>query len=147
MSQSLNEAPVTDAAVAARNATEASLKAAMEAPLASERDPAIERLATQIDIADPGSILRFGAEAQSRATAAADAMLEGARNREAGEAGATLSSLLGTLRGFDMSGLAAKRGFFARMFNRAGAEAFLQAFMQERAGEYGLTIDDAGRLA
>jgi hypothetical protein len=31
--------------------------------------------------------------------------------------------------------------------NRAGAEAFLQAFMQERAGEYGLTIDDAGRLA
>ena len=77
----------------------------------------------QIDIADPGSVLRFGAEAQSRATAAADAMLEGARNREAGEAGVTLSSLLGTLRGFDMSGLAAKRGFFARVFNRAGAEA------------------------
>ncbi len=123
MSQSLNEAPATDAAVAARDATEASLKAAMEAPPPVERDPAIERLAKQIDIADPGSVLRFGAEAQSRATAAADAMLEGARNREAGEAGATLSSLLGTLRGFDMSGLAAKRGFFARLFNRAGAEA------------------------
>ena len=123
MSQSLNEAPVTDAAAEARDATEASLKAAMEAPPASERAPAVERLATQIDIADPGSILRFGAEAQSRATAAADAMLEGARNREAGEAGATLSSLLGTLRGFDMSGLAAKRGFFSRIFNRAGAEA------------------------
>jgi uncharacterized protein YaaN involved in tellurite resistance len=123
MSQSLNEAPVTDAAVKARDEAEASLKAAMEAPPASARNPAIERLATQIDIADPGSILRFGAEAQSRATAAADAMLEGARNREAGEAGATLSSLLGTLRGFDMSGLAAKRGFFARVFNRAGAEA------------------------
>ena len=123
MSQSLNEAPATDGAVAARNATEASLKAAMEAPPPVERDPEIERLASQIDIADPGSVLRFGAEAQSRATAAADAMLEGARNREAGEAGATLSSLLGTLRGFDMSGLAAKRGFFARLFNRAGAEA------------------------
>ena len=123
MSQSLNEAPVTDAAVAARNETERSLKAAMEAPPPAERDPHIERLATQIDIADPGSVLRFGAEAQSRATAAADAMLEGARNREAGEAGATLSTLLGTLRGFDMSGLAAKRGFFARIFNRAGAEA------------------------
>ena len=123
MSQSLNEAPATDAAAKARDATEASLKAAMEAPSPSERDPAIERLATQIDIADPGSILRFGAEAQSRATAAADAMLEGARNREAGEAGATLSSLLGTLRGFDMSGLGVQRGFFARIFNRAGAEA------------------------
>ena len=123
MSQSLNEAPATDAAVAARNATEASLKAAMEAPPPAERDPVIERLASQIDITDPGSVLRFGAEAQSRATAAADAMLEGARNREAGEAGATLSTLLGTLRGFDMSGLAAKRGFFSRIFNRAGAEA------------------------
>ena len=123
MSQSLNEAPVTETAVEARNATEASLKAAMEAPPPAERDPEIARLAAQIDIADPGSVLRFGAEAQSRATAAADAMLEGARNREAGEAGATLSTLLGTLRGFDMTGLAAKRGFFARVFNRAGTEA------------------------
>ncbi len=123
MSQSVNEAPATEAAVAARNATEASLKAAMEAPPPAERDPEIARLAAQIDIADPGSVLRFGAEAQSRATAAADAMLEGARNREAGEAGATLSTLLGTLRGFDMSNLAAKRGFFARVFNRAGTEA------------------------
>ena len=123
MSQSVNEAPAIETAVAARNATEKSLQAAMEAPPPAERDPEIERLAQQIDIADPGSVLRFGAEAQSRATAAADAMLEGARNREAGEAGVTLSSLLGTLRGFDMSGLAAKRGFFARVFNRAGAEA------------------------
>ncbi|MBV1798536.1 toxic anion resistance protein [Siccirubricoccus sp. G192] len=89
----------------------------------AEHDPQVEQLAAQLDIADPGSILRFGQEAQSRATAAADAMLEGARNREAGEAGQTLSSLLGTLRGFDMSGLAAKRGFFARIFNRAGADA------------------------
>jgi uncharacterized protein YaaN involved in tellurite resistance len=123
MSQSVNEAPAIETAVAARAATEKSLQAAMEAPPPAERDPEIERLAQQIDIADPGSVLRFGAEAQSRATAAADAMLEGARNREAGEAGVTLSSLLGTLRGFDMSGLAAKRGFFARVFNRAGTEA------------------------
>ncbi|MBX9700901.1 MAG: toxic anion resistance protein, partial [Acetobacteraceae bacterium] len=56
------------------------------------------------------------------ATAAADAMLEGARNREAGEAGQTLSNLLGTLRGFDMSGLEPKTGFFARLFGRARAE-------------------------
>ena len=123
MSQSLNEAPAAEAAVAARNETEKSLQSAMEAPPPAERRPEIERLATQIDIADPGSVLRFGAEAQSRATAAADAMLEGARNREAGEAGATLSTLLGTLRGFDMSGLATKRGIFARVFNRAGTEA------------------------
>src|ERR687889_562703 len=122
MSQSLNEAPAAEAAVAARNETEKSLQSAMEAPPPAERRPEIERLATQIGIADPGSVLRFGAEAQSRATAAADAMLEGARNREAGEAGATLSTLLGTLRGFDMRGLGERPGFFARIFNKAGAE-------------------------
>ena len=61
MSQSVNEAPATEAAVAARTATEKSLQAAMEAPPPAERDPEIERLAQQIDIADPGSMLRFGA--------------------------------------------------------------------------------------
>ena len=97
------------------------LQAALEqAP--EGREAAVRELAERIDIADPGSILRFGQEAQNRATLAADAMLEGARNREAGEAGVTLSTLLGTLRGFDMRGLAAKPGFFARIFNKAGAE-------------------------
>jgi uncharacterized protein YaaN involved in tellurite resistance len=86
------------------------------------REAEVQALAARIDIADPGSILRFGQDAQNRATLAADAMLEGARNREAGEAGVTLSTLLGTLRGFDMRGLAEKPGFFARIFNKAGAE-------------------------
>jgi uncharacterized protein YaaN involved in tellurite resistance len=117
------ETPATEAAAAARDATARALEAAASAPPPAERRPEIERLATQLEINDPGSILRFGQEAQSRATAAADAMLEGARNREAGEAGVTLSTLLGTLRGFDMGALQEKRGFFARIFGRAGAEA------------------------
>jgi uncharacterized protein YaaN involved in tellurite resistance len=117
----LAEAPVSDAAAAARDATAAALQAAAER-VPEERRPEVERLAEQLHVTDPGSILRFGQEAQSRATAAADAMLEGARNREAGEAGETLSNLLGTLRGFDMSGLGAKTGFFARLFGRARAE-------------------------
>jgi uncharacterized protein YaaN involved in tellurite resistance len=113
--------PLTDTAAAVRDATAATLQAAAER-VPEERRPEIERLATQLTITDPGSILRFGQEAQGRATAAADAMLEGARNREAGEAGQTLSNLLGTLRGFDMSGLGTKTGFFARLFGRARAE-------------------------
>ncbi|MBY0330198.1 MAG: toxic anion resistance protein [Acetobacteraceae bacterium] len=113
--------PLTDTAAAVRDATAATLQAATER-VPAERRPEIEKLAAQLTITDPGSILRFGQEAQGRATAAADAMLEGARNREAGEAGQTLSSLLGTLRGFDMSGLEPKTGFFARLFGRARAE-------------------------
>ncbi len=113
--------PLTEAAAAARDAVSASLQQATE-HVPEDRRPEIEKLAAQLTITDPGSILRFGQDAQSRATAAADAMLEGARNREAGEAGQTLSNLLGTLRGFDMSGLEPKTGFFARLFGRARAE-------------------------
>lgn len=87
-----------------------------------EHRAAIQSLAQQIDLSDPGSILRFGQEAQNRAQSAADAMLAGARNQETGEAGRTLSSLLTTLRGFDVTRLDEKPGFFSRLFTKAGAE-------------------------
>jgi uncharacterized protein YaaN involved in tellurite resistance len=119
MSTTTNVTPDTAAAV--RDATAASLEAAVE-QLPETRRAEVEALAARLDISDPGNILRFGQDAQNRATAAADAMLEGARNREAGEAGVTLSSLIGTLRGFDMSGLGEKPSFFARIFSRTGAE-------------------------
>lgn len=90
--------------------------------LTPEHQAAIESLAQQIDLSDPGSILRFGQDAQNRAQSAADAMLAGARNQETGEAGRTLSSLLTTLRGFDVTKLDEKPGFFSRIFTRAGAE-------------------------
>ncbi|RAI60366.1 toxic anion resistance protein [Roseicella frigidaeris] len=104
-----------------RDITPEALEAALQT-VPEGREAEVQALAARIDIADPGSILRFGQDAQNRATLAADAMLEGARNREAGEAGVTLSTLLGTLRGFDMRGLAEKPGFFARIFNKAGTE-------------------------
>jgi uncharacterized protein YaaN involved in tellurite resistance len=90
--------------------------------LTPEHQAAIASLAQQIDLSDPGSILRFGQDAQNRAQSAADAMLAGARNQETGEAGRTLSSLLTTLRGFDVTRLDEKPGFFSRIFTRAGAE-------------------------
>jgi uncharacterized protein YaaN involved in tellurite resistance len=117
-----------------RNLGEAQTQAQAQAPIQAPeegveldvvtpaRQAAVARLAGQLDIADPASILRFGQEAQNRATVAADAMLEGARNREAGDAGVTLSTLIGTLRGFDMRGLGEKTGFFDRLFGRARAE-------------------------
>jgi uncharacterized protein YaaN involved in tellurite resistance len=91
-------------------------------PLTPEHEAAIASLAQQIDLADPGSILRFGQEAQSRAQSAADAMLGSARNQETGDAGRTLSGLLTTLRGFDVTKLDERPNFFQRMFTKAGAE-------------------------
>ena len=93
-----------------------------EVVLTPEHQAAIDQLAQQIDLTDPGSILRFGQEAQTRAQAAADAMLGSARNEETGEAGRTLSSLLTTLRGFDVTKLDEKPNFFQRVFTKAGAE-------------------------
>lgn len=93
-----------------------------EQALEPAREQEVERLAAAIDLKDPGTILRFGAAAQSRAQAAADAMLEGAQNRETGEAGVTLSSMLTALKGFDVTTLAEKPNFFQRMFTKAGAE-------------------------
>ena len=107
------EAPI---AVAAGVANE------VAAPEAAKRDASIMRLTAALRIDDPASILRFGQEAQNRATSAADAMLEGARNREAGEAGETLASLLATLRGFDVASFGEKPGLFARLFRKAAAE-------------------------
>ena len=82
----------------------------------------VQALVKQIDLGDPGSILRFGAATQSRAAAAADAMLEGARNQETGEAGQTLSGLLSTLKGFDVTKIAEKPNLLARWFTKGGGE-------------------------
>ncbi|MDQ1079314.1 toxic anion resistance protein [Pseudoroseomonas cervicalis] len=94
--------------------------AAPSTPIAPER---VEALAAAIDLADPGTILRFGAEAQNRAAAAADAMLGAARNQATGEAGDALSGLLSTLRGFDVTQLGEKPSWLGRLFQRGKAEA------------------------
>jgi len=82
----------------------------------------VDELARTIDLSDPGSILRFGSEAQNRAASAADAMLGAARNQATGEAGEALSGLLDTLRGFDVTKLAEKPGLLNRLLGRGKAE-------------------------
>ncbi|GGG39128.1 tellurium resistance protein [Caldovatus sediminis] len=121
--ETLAQVAVDANAAAVRDVTAAAVAAEAAAPVPPERRPEIEALAARLDIMNPESILRFGSEVQNRASAAADAMLEGARNRDAGEAGETLSNLLATLRGFDVTKLAGRPGLFGRLFGRAGAEA------------------------
>ena len=83
----------------------------------------VAELAGRIDLKDPVSITRFGQEAQGRAAAAADAMLGAARSDAVGEAGDSLSRLMGTLRGFDVTKLGERPGLVSRLFSRAGNEA------------------------
>jgi uncharacterized protein YaaN involved in tellurite resistance len=83
----------------------------------------VQELARAIDLSDPGSILRFGAEAQNRAASAADAMLGAARNPATGEAGTALAGLVQTLRGFDVTKLSERPGIVGRLLGRGKAEA------------------------
>ena len=96
--------------------------------------PGVQELAARINLNDPGSITRFGQEAQGRAAAAADAMLGAARSDAVGEAGDSLSRLLGTLRGFDVTKLDSKPGLLSRLIGRAGSEttAILQRYESVR---------------
>ena len=116
------EAPRVEVATRAEPVVIPEVWPSSEAVPSPEHSAAIRSLAQQIDLSDPGSILRFGQEAQTRAQSAADAMLGSARNQETGEAGRTLSGLLSTLRGFDVTKLDERPGFLARMFTKAGAE-------------------------
>ncbi|MBY0338485.1 MAG: toxic anion resistance protein [Acetobacteraceae bacterium] len=109
-----------------------------------EREALIERLSREVDVNDAGSVLRFGTGAQMRAQAAADAMLEGAQNRETGEAGQTLSQMLTALRGFDVTKLADKPNWFARFFTRAGAE--ITQIIQKYEGVKGQVENIGDRL-
>ena len=86
-------------------------------------DTRVQELARAIDLSDPGSILRFGAEAQNRAASAADAMLGAARNPATGEAGTALAGLVQTLRGFDVTKLSERPGIVGRLRGRGMGEA------------------------
>ena len=90
----------------------------------------VSDLANRIDLHDPVSITRFGADAQGRAAAAADAMLGAARNDATGEAGDALSGLLATLRGFDPGQPESRPGLIQRILGRPsrGAVAILQRY-------------------
>jgi uncharacterized protein YaaN involved in tellurite resistance len=95
----------------------------------------IESLISQIDIHDTSSIIFFGAKAQQQLTVVSDQMLEGVRNKDTGPAGAALSDMVSTLRGFHVEELDPnkKPTLFARLLGRAKPVAkFLQQYEEVR---------------
>lgn len=96
-----------------------------EAP--PERQQKIGQLMREIDLADSGSLLFFGARAQEQVTEVADSMLDGVRNKDSGPAGGALNDMVATLRGFDVSDLDPneKPGFFGRLMGKVKPAAKL----------------------
>jgi uncharacterized protein YaaN involved in tellurite resistance len=123
--------PVAEPALAPRAPVADALVSYAEAP--PERRARIEAALAELDINDSTSVLNFGARAQARVTEIADSMLEGVRNKDTGAAGAVLSDMIATLRGFDVEELKGGGGFLARMFGRARPIAkVLQRYEQVR---------------
>jgi uncharacterized protein YaaN involved in tellurite resistance len=135
------QAPVVTTATAPLPGND--IVALAEAPPAEQAQ--IKGLLAELDLTDSSSIMHFGAKAQQELTAVSDQMLEGVRSKDTGAAGATLSQMVGTLRGFDVEALDpnARPGFLARLFGRAGRPImkFLQEYEEVRDHIERITID------
>lgn len=107
-----------------------------------ERRTRIEQAMREIDLGDANSILFFGSKAQEKLTVVSDAMLEGVRNKDVGQAGTALSEMLSTLRGFNVADLDPnkERGLLDRLF---GAGKPIAKVLQ-RYEEVRLQIDRIG---
>ena len=96
----------------------------------------IEQALTELDFEDSNAVLTFGTREQEEVTSVADEMLERVRSKDSGAAGQALNEMVSTLRGFSPQELdpQQKRGFFGRLFRRAGVVAkVLQRYEQVRS--------------
>jgi uncharacterized protein YaaN involved in tellurite resistance len=69
----------------------------------------IRRRMSEVDIADTGSIIGFGARAQAELQTISQEMLTGVRNKDIGPAGDTLREIVTTIKGFNVSELDMRR--------------------------------------
>ena len=102
------------------NAAAQPLTAVAEAHVATISEDEIGRLVQELDLNDTHSILFFGAKAQERLTEVSDQMLEGVRAKDVGPAGAALSEMVTTLKGFHVDDLNPNRkpGLVARLLGK-----------------------------
>lgn len=97
----------------------------------------IDRLMNEINLTDSNSIIFFGSKAQQELTTISDSMLEGVRNKDVGSAGASLNSMVGVLRGFEVADFDPNKqpGFFVRLFRKLfGGVTPVAKFIQQYEG-------------
>jgi uncharacterized protein YaaN involved in tellurite resistance len=110
--------PVAEIALAdSPRAAEQPLMVSEEAQVPKIDEAQVGRLLQELDLNDTHSILFFGSKAQERLTEVSDQMLEGVRAKDVGPAGAALSEMVTTLKGFRVDDLNPNRkpGFLARL--------------------------------
>ena len=110
--------PVAEIAIAdSPRAAERPLMVAEDVQVPQIGEAQLGRLLQELDLNDTHSILFFGSKAQERLTEVSDQMLEGVRAKDVGPAGAALSEMVTTLKGFRVDDLNPNRkpGLLARL--------------------------------
>jgi len=100
-----------------------------------QQQQAIQQLASEIDLDDRSSILFFGSKAQEEMSSISETMLEGVRNKDLGAAGDSLTSMIHTIREFDVDELNPNRqqGFFAKLFSKNPVVEFMDKYTDVRS--------------
>ncbi len=104
----------------------------------------IERRIAELDMSDTQSIVKFGSAAQNKLTHLSDQMLEGVRNKDVGPAGASLRSMVTTIRGFDVDELDPnrKQSWWERLFGKARPVAEFMAKYETVRGQIDRITDE-----
>lgn len=99
-----------------------------------QQQQAITQLASEIDLSDRSSILFFGSKAQEEMSSISETMLEGVRNKDLGAAGESLTSMIHTIREFDVDELNPNRqqGFFSKLFSKNPVVEFMDKYTDVR---------------
>ncbi|MBI6628803.1 toxic anion resistance protein [Pontibaca salina] len=104
----------------------------------------IRRRIDEIDMSDTGSIVGFGARAQSELQQISQAMLADVRNKDVGPAGDSLRGIVTTIRGFSVSELDIRRqrSWWEKLIGRATPLAKFTARFEEVQGQIDSVTDD-----
>lgn len=86
--------------------------------LTEEEQKAVHEFAQKIDITDSNLVLQYGVGAQKNIADFSEAALDSVRSKDLGEVGDMIGSLVAELKGFNAD--EEKKGFFAKLFNKAG---------------------------
>lgn len=100
------------------------------APPKVSRERAKE-LASLINVRDTQAVISLGVDAQKRATAVSEQMLEGVRTKDTGPVGESLNAMVHEMRGLDFAQIkpGQKPGFLSKLLGKAsGLTLFLQKY-------------------
>ncbi len=116
-------------------------------PLAEADEPMaaeIKKRMNEIDMDNTGSIIRFGAAAQSELQEISQSMLADVRNKDVGPAGDSLREIVTTIRGFSISELDVrrKRSWWEKLLGRAAPFANFVARYETVQGQIDKVTDN-----